>query len=446
MNRPTTVAIALMLTLAVQGAAQVSDHLTLDEAIRLGRERSRTLKVSAAKVDAAQAKADEVSTALLPAVRAEANYKRASEVDPFQIQFPGAPQPTVISPVVLNNYNVAVGVSQPIFLGFRLRSNARAAASMAEVARSDYRSSEADLVLGITAAYWTLHQTRETTRLTRQNVERLTRYVEDVEKLMKAGLATTNDLLKIQVQLSSARLTLIDATIDARLALMNLNNVIGRPLEADVELTSAPGLDRRDAKGLPEDPLAPAIDRAFDARPELEAMHYRIEASKEGVTAAQAGWWPQLALVGSYLYSRPNPRIFPTRDMFIGTWEVGLRLQWDVWTWMTPAYQTEQAVAMVRQNELQLEQMKENISLEVHRSALGLRRAREKVEVAELGVQQAEENLRSTTEKFKNGLATSTDLLDADVAALQSRTSLTGALVEFEMARATFVRATGMLE
>ncbi len=89
------------------------------------------------------------------------------------------------------------------------------------------------------------------------------------------------------------------------------------------------------------------------------------------------------------------------------------------------------------------EQMKENASLEVTRYSLARRRAKDKVNVSALAISQAEENVRTMQDKYRSGLATSTEVLDASVALLQSRTNYTGALVEFEVARARLTRASG---
>ena len=70
-------------------------------------------------------------------------------------------------------------------------------------------------------------------------------------------------------------------------------------------------------------------------------------------------------------------------------------------------------------------------------------RAKEKIEVMRLGILQAEESSRMTSDRYHNGLATSTELLDASVALLQARTNLTGARVEFAIAAARLTRALG---
>ena len=436
----------VVLVSATCALAQAPRQLTLDEAIAIGMKNSKMLRVSAAKVEAAEARTGEAGTALLPSLKLEGSYKRLSDVDPFAVKVPFYPTPIEISPIVLNNYNLRVSLQQPLFTGFKLRSNARTAEYLSEASASDHRSDQSDLVLNITTAYWTLFQARETKRFMDENVARLETYQRDTENLMKAGMATRNDLLKIQVQLSNARLTQIDATNDVQVALMNLNNIMGLPLETDLALTSVPrgnaGATLPD-QGKAHPDSGALVARALGIRPDLQAMQLRVEASKAGVAAAQGGWWPQFFLGGSYYYSRPNPRYMPTKDEFKSTWEIGVTMQFDIWNWGLTGYQSDQAKATLLQNELTYAQMQDNASLEVKRYSLAVARARDKTDVARLAVDQAEENLRSTNDKFKSGLATSSDLLDANVTLLQTRTNLSGALVELELAQARLDKATG---
>jgi outer membrane protein TolC len=421
------------------GLAQSARVLTLDEAIRIGKDQSKTMKASSMKVEAASAKASETKTALFPSLKLEAGYKRLSDVDPFQVSLPIFPTPVTISPVVLDNYNLKVSLQQPLFTGFRLRSNARAAELSATAAEFDHRSDEADLVLNIKSAYWMLYQTLEVKKLVDENVNRLDTHVKDTEALMNAGIATRNDLLKIQVQRSNARLTQIDAAHDVQVAMMSLNNIIGQPLDTEVQLASAPTEGANGQGTLPRD----LIQKAFTSRPDLQSMQYRVKSGEASVTAAKGNWWPQLFFTGSYFYNRPNARYQPTRDEFKSTWELGVQLQFDLWNWGATGFQSEQAMTQLHQTEYLYDQMKDNISLEVTRYQLQVQRSNEKIEVAKTAIAEAEENARSTSDKYKNGLATSSDLLDADVALLQAKTNLTGALIEHEIAQARLARAVG---
>ncbi|MEK9138658.1 MAG: TolC family protein, partial [Bacteroidota bacterium] len=306
---------------------------------------------------------------------------------------------------------------------------------------------ESELVLNITSAYWMLYQAIETKKLVDENVQRLTSYVTDTENLIKAGLATRNDLLKIQVQLSNAKLAQIDAGNDVEVSTMSLNNVMGQSLDTPIHLISVPDITIGQQGGSAQVPVGTPttilIDMAMKNRPDLLAMNYRVEAARSGVTAAQGNWWPQIALTANYLYGRPNPRYLPTRDEFKPTWEVGVVMQFDIWNWGATSFQTEQAKSQLQQNEVLYTLMKDNTKLEVKRSQLGVDRASKRIDVARSAIEQAEENSRSTNEKYKNGLATSTDLLDASLAVLQARTNYTGALVEHHIALARLNKAVG---
>ncbi len=431
--------VLLLLLTAFSGVAQGHDALTLQEAVSMGLANSRTLRASAARVAGTEARAMEVHAGMLPSLKFEASYKRLSDVDPFQVKLPMLPQPIEISPTVLDNTNLRLGVQQPLFTGFRLRSNVEAADRLAEASRADHATDRADLVLNITAAYWTLYQTRETERFVADNVRRLEGYVRDIGNLLKAGMATRNDALKMDVQVSTARLSLIDARNDVQLATMSLNTLLGRPVDDPLLPASVPDSGAGWSPGL----IDSLTTTALAERSDLRALGSRVEASRAGVRAAQAGWWPQILLGANYYYSRPNQRYMPTRDEFKGTWDVGVMLTMDIWNWGMTARQADQAEATLRQNELMYEHMREGVALDVHRSALQVRRARERVEVADLGLRQAEENLRVSTDRFRRGLVTVTELRDAEVALVQAMITQSGARVESEISRARLVRSLG---
>ena len=425
--------------------AQEGGGLTIDEAIALARENNRLMKIAAARVDAAAAKASEADAGLLPSLKFEGSYRRLSDVDPFRVSVPFFPAPITISPVVLDNYALRVGVQQPLFTGFRLRSNARGMERLAEAASADARNDRADLVVNVGGAYWGLYQAGELKKSADENVRRLEVFEKDAGALVQSGLATRNDLLRIQVQRSNAMLTQIDAANDLQLAAMNLNNILGRPLDQPVAVASVPARGA-DSSATVAGSAAAGAEGALENRPDLLAMRLRLEASRAAVTAAQGGWWPQIMLSANYYYSRPNPRFLPTLDAFKGTWDVGVGVQLDLWNWGITAAQAEQARAQMQQAEFTLSQMQDNALLDIRRQDLAVRRAMEKVGVARLAVSQAEENLRITTEKFKNGLSTTADLLDADLVLQSATTAYTGALVEAELAHVKRARALGMLD
>ncbi len=444
----TTIARWLLLVIVCFSSVRAQQRLTLGEAIALALENSKALRLSSLKVTSATAKASEAATFLLPSIKLTASYQRLSDVDPFQVSVPFLPQPITIAPVVLNNYTTRVSLQQPLFTGFKLESNATAADHLARASEFDNLNDRADLTLAVTVAYWMLYQTIETKKLIDENVGRLQAIEHDTRNLLRSGLATRNDLLKVQLQLNTAQLSQIDAANDVQLAMMGLNAIMGQPLETEVQIASRP-LVPADPEGKPfrleekDRNERTLTERAWTTRPDVLAMQSRIEAAKASLRAARGNWWPQLFLNAGYTYARPNPRYQPTRDAFKSTWDIGVHLQFDLWTWGATGDQTQQAEAALTQTEVMYEQLKDNIALDVKRQWLAVQRAAEKLRVASLAIEQAEEHQRTMNDTYKQGLATSTDLLDASFALLQARTNYSAALVENEIAGARLRRAVG---
>lgn len=159
--------------------------------------------------------------------------------------------------------------------------------------------------------------------------------------------------------------------------------------------------------------------------------------------AARSGWFPQIYLAGNYYYSRPNQRIFPAIDAFKDTWDVTVGVSLDIWNWGTTVHQTDQAQAQLAQAQDAVGLIKDGITLDLTQAYLNLQQASERISVADNGVKQAEENHRVTTMRFNAGLASTSDLLDAEVALLQAKTNQTNALVDFELAQARIEKAIG---
>ncbi len=441
MKRALSLPLVLVVSLATWAFAQQEAGLTIEEAIRTGREQSHLLKASAARAEGAEARAQEAGSALLPAVKVDGAYRRLSSVPSFAVAlpFPGF-APIVIAPYIPDTYQLHASIQQPLFTGFRLSNNALAARLQAEAGTLDSRNDEADLVVNIATAYWTVYQAGEVKNALQENVARLESYERDTKNLVGAGLATRNDLLRIQVQLQNGRLSLIDAENDEQISQMNLNIVIGRPAETPVVIASSPMAV--DTSAVPQG----TVDQALAVRPDVAALDARVRASSAALSAARGGYFPQLALSANYYYSKPNQRYFPPSNQWKDSWDVGIQFQLDVWNWGATAAQAEQAEAALRANQEMLAQLQQTVSLDVRRSILSAKRAREKVDVAQLGVSQAEENSKMLSDKYHSGLATSTELLDANVALVQAKTSLSASLVEQAIANIRLEKSLGRIQ
>jgi outer membrane protein len=411
--------------------------LTLDESLKIGLENSHQLNVSRLRVESSEARWSEINAARLPSLRFNAVYTRLSPIDPFNIETPFGN--FELSPNIVNTYNFRLTLQQPLFTGFRLSSSSNIAEYNYLAQEEEFNADREDLILNIKTAYWNVFKANRVKAVVDENVEQIKAHLNDVQNLFNEGMATRNDVLKVQVQLAEAELRQIDAVNQVRLSRVNLSNIIGIPLSTNIEIQKdiKPSIiELRDINEL--------VENAFNRRPELKNLDYRIKAGESSITLARSGWYPQLFVMGNYNYAQPNQRIFPLEERFKDTWDVSVALSWDIWNWGTTSSQTSQAKYMLEQVKESYESVKDAITLEITQNYLNLLQGKEKIFVAENSISQAEENYRVTNEKFRNGLVLSSELLDAEVLLLQANTNYIQALVDYELAKARLEKSSGM--
>lgn len=416
--------------------AQETRKLSLEESIQIGLENSELIHSSKMKVNYAEAKWSEVNTYRLPSLKLNASYLRLSEINPFVINVPGGS--INISSSIVNTYLVNLSFRQPLFTGFKLAGNSNMAMYSYEAQKLVYTADEQKLILDIKTAYWNLFKTIKVKSVVDENVDLIKAHLTDVKNFFENGIATKNDVLKVQVQLAEAELRQIDANNGVQLAKSNLNNIIGLPLSTEIEVQSDVSTEE-DNYPSPDE----LVEQAMENRPELKEMDFRLKAGESSVTVAESNWYPQIALTGNYYYSRPNQRIFPVQDKFDGTWDVGVGLSWDIWNWLAASDQTDQAEAQYEQVKDGYKSLKDGITLEVTQNYLNLLKAKEKVLASNQSVRQAEENYRVTDETFKNGLALNSDLLDAEFDLLQAKTNYIQSMADYQLAKASLDKSIG---
>jgi outer membrane protein len=439
--------LALIAVLALPLAAQAQKRsLSLDEAVAAGLEASPALHASRAKVDASSARAREVAASRLPAFKLGAGYTRLSEVPPFQVTLPISTEPIVVSQNYFNNWSLRLSAQQPLFTGFRLEAGTASARMLEASAGWDLTKDRAEFIFAVKSAYWSLARARDLEAVVADTIAQVQEHLKDVRAFYDQGLLTKNEVLRAELQLSSTELMRIDARNASELARTALNTLIGLPVETEIDLTSAAESVASQAPadaGAGEDAAGPLLQTALAERPELKASEFRIKASEAGLKSARSGWYPQVSLAGNYYYLRPNPRFLPALDKFKGTWDVGIAVSFDLWNWGQTRNQTEQAKAQLVQARDARKLLEDQAVLDVTQSRLALVQARDKIKVAAQAVGQAEENLRMVRDRFRQGVALNSDVLDAEVFLLQARTSSTQAAIDLAVAQARLEKALG---
>jgi outer membrane protein TolC len=433
-----TLLLGLLMLFASEAGAQDPVRLTLEDAIARGIAESHRLAELAARREATEAAADVATASGRPTVSLQAGYVRTNHVPEFSLTDPTTGSSVLLYPDVPDNLSTRLDLAWPIYTGGRSNALARAARADADALGQDRVAARNDLKLEITRAYWGVVTAAAAERVLEQSLARMEAHVADTRALLKVGLAPPSDVLSSEAQRSRQQTLLIEARNLRESAATDLRRLVGLPQTTaiTIEDTLAP-------PPAPATPVGDMIDRARAERPERQAFELRLQGADERKVAASAGRLPSVTVAGGYDYARPNTIFFPRAAEWNDSWDVGVRVDWSVWDFG----RTKAEVARVAANRRALQEGYREfdtvLETDVRQRHLDLESALAAVTSAEDGVRSAAEARRVVTERYTAGLATNTEVLDAEVLLLQSELDRTRAIASARLAAARLDRAIG---
>lgn len=425
------VAASACLATAATTHAQPATPLLLNDAITKAIETSHRLAEARARQEGAEAAVQVRHVADQPTLSVSGGYTRTNHVDEF-----GVPQPNgtlrVIYPDIPDNYFTRMSFQWPIYTAGRFDALERAASAEARASAQDVATARADLRLEVVRVYWALATAGESVRVLEEAVGRADAHLRDVRARFDAGFIPPNDVSSVEAQRSREELQLIEARNIRQSLVEDLKRLTG--VAEDVAIA-----ERLDASTA----IPGAAEASSALRSEQRAIAERLSATDDRIRAIEAGRKPTISVTGSADYANPNPRIFPRADTWRTSWELGVVASWNLWDGGRIDADVAEAVAnqkaiRERQAELDLQ-----IATDVRQRRLDLDSANASLTAATDGARSAAEARRVVSERFNVGVATTTEVLDAQVALLQAELDRTRALASIRLAEARLDRALG---
>jgi outer membrane protein TolC len=418
-------------------AQEAPVRLTLDEAIAGAVANSQRVAELVARREAADAAEAGRRALTRPIVSAIGNYTRTNHVDEFAIAQPGLP-PRVLYPDIPDNFRARVDLQWPIYSGGRTDALTRAARAEREAAGEDLEAARADLRLEATRAFWALVTATETERVLARSIDSLDAHVRDLRARLEQGLIPPNDVLSAEAQRSRQQLLAIEARNTRAATEADLGRLLGLETAPRLETTAA--LEKGDVGAEAAEAL---IANARVRRPERRALEDRLAAALARAQAVGAAAKPQVGVNAGYDYARPNLRIFPRTDRWHDSWDVALTATWTLWDGGRRRADQLEAAAIARAAAARITAFERQVALDVRLRWLELDSSRAAIAAAGDGLRAAVEARRVVGERFRAGVATSTDVLDAEIAVLQAGLDRTRALAGARLAQARLDRAAG---
>jgi outer membrane protein len=445
MMRITLVLLALA-TLAVPDAAlaQSPIRLSLADAIARGLANSHRIAEARAREEGARAAVTSAELADRPTFNANAGYSRTNHVLNF-----GVPRPdgviVLVFPDIPDNFTTRLSFQWPIYTSGRTDALERAAIAEANAAGADIETTRADLRLEIVRAYWAAVTAREAERVLEESTARAEAQVTDARNRFNVGLIPPNEVSTLEAQRSRERAQLIEATNIREGSTIELRRLIGVPHETVIELTDRLDQGAMGAAGATGTSSAAAlVQQALDARSDRKALSFRMGGAEERQKAALTARRPTVAFAGGFDYAKPNRRVFPINPLWQESWDIGVNVNWNFYDFGRAKSQAAEAAAVVTATRERIAEFDTVVSADIRQRLLDIESSQAMVRAASDAVTSAAEARRVVMDRFGAGVATSTDVLIAQVQLLESELVRTRALAGVRLAEARLERAMGV--
>jgi outer membrane protein len=437
MNLRPVVAILTMMLLTGVVTAQPTKPITLSEALQLSLQNSKQLKSNQAVVEEASNAVKEAKEKKLPGATVSGAYMRLSSanIDMKNKSNSQPSQPASSDPSANQAMYGIVNLSQPLYTGGKIKYGIQSAKYLEKAARLDAEFDRDAIIQNTMDAYANLFKAATAVKLVKENLAQNHQRVKDLENLEKNGLLARNDLLKAQLQESAVELNLLDAENNLQISNLNMLIMLGLP-DGTTLVTDTTGIDKKEDNRS----LVDFEQLAFTHRKDKEAMAYRLKAAQTGISLAKADKLPSFSITGGYVAAN-IPHIISITNAV----NIGVGVSYNIASLWKSGSKIRQAESRVTQMALAQSMMDDQLKMQVNKDYLSLLSLRKKIEVMNKASLQAKENYRIVKNKFDNQLATTTDLLEADVANLQASLNYTLARADAFLAYHKLLQSVGVL-
>ena len=442
----------LLLLWSCTVSAEAPKNLTLEASIQIARQINLSIQTTQERVKSAEAQVRSAQAGLLPNVALNSSYRYAGVLPKSVLEASGAFGPPGaggdMSPAIAtdngseniielefgahHNFQADLSLNQPIFAWGRYYKSYQSAKLSLEAARQKLDAAYNQLVLDVSEAFYRVLLSLEFVKVSEQTVELVKKQLKIAQNLFEAGASTNFDVLRAEVLLANAQSNLIRAKNGARAAMDVYKNVLNIDLGESVELEGS--LERP----ILEFELDRLIQLGLEKRPELHQLAFNEGAAKKQVDVAKTRSRPALSFFTNYQLDH-NERLLEMNRV----WNLGFALNFPIFDGLATRAAVKQAESGLKQTQLGKQQMTDAIELEVRSAYLNLLEARTLINVQRETVAQAQESVRIANLRYENGMITSVELTDAQLALSQAEVNRLQSLHDYAVGLARLEKAIG---
>jgi len=436
--------VAAFAATPTNAPAWLTQPLSLADCLNIAFEQNAAVVKSRKDLAAAHGVVVQTRAIVMPKVRVSGDYSISDEGATERLKFPAMPGlPSGFEGINPGDqrWSANIRLVQSIFEGGRVLSALRTAKLTKAQALLQHQAVLADTGLEVRVAYAGVLLAAQQIVVNEAALALLQKELEDTNRRCEAGTVPRFNVLRAEVELANAKPRLIRAKNAHRIAKNNLVNLLGchvpKEVWEDVPLQLTGSLDvERFAIELPA-----AIAQALERRPELAALRKAEELRHQAVVQAKAGYWPSLQAFAGY--GSRNSSFYSDLAKDVSGWQAGVQMSWDVFDGQLTRGKVAQARALEQKAQVDTDDATRRIELEVRTACSYLAEAWEVLESQKKVQEQADEALRLARARAEAGTGTQLDVLGAQTALTQARTTQVQAQHDYTVARARLERAIG---
>ncbi len=448
----------LLLLFGMMVSAQQT--LSLQECRDLAVKNNKELRIAEEKIRMADYEKKAALTKYFPQISANGAYmwnqKDLNLLDMGQLSsslassLGGLAQLPVVQQTVgaindlqhLDIQNVWVGnvaLVQPVFMGGKIVTYNQITAYAKELAMSMNDQKLQDLLYKTDETYWQVVSLVNKKKLADAYVELLRKTDEDMAALIAEGVATQADGLSVKVKLNEAEMAQTKVNNGLALSRMLLAQLCGLPLTDTLTLAD----EQLDNFPVEERTTSVDVNQAFMNRNELKSLDLASKIYKKKERIVLADLLPTVAFSANYFVTNPN--LFNGfKNDFAGMFNLGVIVRVPITGWWEGSYKRNAARAETRIRQLEWEDAREKIELQVNQSVYKVNEASKKLAASNRNMENAEENLRSANLGFEEGVIPALNLMAAQTAWFSARSTLIDAQIDMKLTQVYLNKALGV--
>ena len=339
-----------------------------------------------------------------------------------------------------NIFAAGILVTQPIYMGGKIKAMNQITKYAQQIARRLHDRKAEEVICDVDQAYWLVVSLKAKERLAQSYLELVTNLDNDVKKMLEQGVTTRATLLSVDVKVNEANIALTKVRNGLVLSRMALAQLCGEPLDEPMLLAD----ENRTDLDIELVPRNIDMNQVYSRRNDYNALELGVKVFDEKARVARSEMLPTIAAVGSVFTS--NPHVYNGfKNEFGFNYAIGAVIKIPIWHWGGLNNKYKAALADAKIKHLEMDEVKEKIELQVTQANFKYQEAIKTYEMTKANLAKADENLRVAQLGFREGMATSDEVLTAQTAWLAAHSEKIDAEIEVMMCNVYLAKVTGNL-